>query len=442
MKKKANTSTKPIMSRGDFMLPNNTDIEKSVLGCLALGKADYVIKLSENDFYNQANQQIFRAIKHLFEQKKEIDIITLSDELKPQIDNSLEMVCGLESYVATTENINHYISSLKQYTLRREIIKSADRAKDIALNKSYDNPIEMKNDILQLFDIEIYSRQKDDNSLYAIIMRTVQDIEDKYNSNTEDKYFTGFYDLDKLTAGLHPEELTILAARPGVGKTAYALQMMLQMAKKGIHSLFVSREMSQMQIAKRILANIATIDGQKLRLCKTLTDSDWAKIGYSVANEIGQLPIELNDKLSSVQEIRAYCRELKTSGKLDLLIVDYLQLCKSLKKVDNRTQEVADISRQLKEISLEFGIPVVALSQLTREGSKAGREPELHDLRESGSLEQDADNVIFLHVPDGTDETQDCFDIKVIVGKQRNGATGYIYLKYFRRTFKLCNIKS
>lgn len=423
------------------MIMNNPEIEKSVLGCLVLGKQDYVIKLSELDFYNSTNQQIYKAIKHLFEQKKVIDVLTVANELKPLMDNSLEVINDLESFVATTENVSHYISVLKEYTLRREVVKAADKAKDIALNKTYDNALDLKNDILQLFDIEIYSRQKTDNSLFAAMMKAMQDIEDKYNSKTEDKYFTGFYDLDKLTAGLHPEELTIIAARPGVGKTAYALQMMLQMAKKGIKSLFVSREMSEMQIAKRILANLSAIDGQKLRLCKSLTDADWEKIGYAMANEVSQLPIELNDRLSSIQEIRAYCRELKTRGNLDLLIVDYLQLCKSLKKVDNRTQEVADISRQLKEISLEFGIPVVALSQLTRDNVRSGREPELYDLKESGSLEQDADNVIFLHVPEGTDETQDNFEIKVIVGKQRNGATGYIFLKYYRRTFKLCNLK-
>lgn len=419
----------------------NTDIEKSVLGCLVLGKQDYVIRLSDKDFYNSTNAHIYKAIRHLYDQKKEIDIITVSDALKPHIDNALDVVCELDSFVATTENIEHYMNILKSYTLRREIIKAADKAKDIALNKTYDNPIDLRSDILQLFDIEIYSKNKADNSLYSIMQHVLKDIESKFNSNVEDRLFTGFYDLDKLTAGLHPEEFTIIAARPGVGKTAFALQMMIQMAKKGVKCLFVSREMSQMQLAKRILSNIAVIDGQKLRLCKSLTDVDWGKIAVAIEADASQLPIELNDKLSTIQEIRAYCRDLHISGKLDLLIVDYLQLCRSHKKVDNRTQEIADISRQLKEISLEFGIPVVALSQLTRENVKSGREPELYDLKESGALEQDADNVIFLHVPDGTDETKESFEIKVIVGKQRNGATGFIYLKYYRRHFKLCNVK-
>ena len=209
----------------------------------------------------------------------------------------------------------------------------------------------------------------------------LQDIEDRYNAKNEDKLFTGFYDLDKMTAGLHPEELTIIAARPGVGKTAYAIQMMLNMAKKGVKCLFVSREMSQMQLAKRILANIAMVDGQKLRFCKSLTDDDWAKIGFAVS-DICKLPIELNDKLATIQEIRAYCRELKNKDSIDLLIVDYLQLCRSLKRTENRRQEIEDISRQLKEISLEFSIPVV--EPIIPE-SVAAKEPDLHHLRESGA---------------------------------------------------------
>ena len=159
----------------------------------------------------------------------------------------------------------------------------------------------------------------------------LQDIEDRYNAKNEDKLFTGFYDLDKMTAGLHPEELTIIAARPGVGKTAYAIQMMLNMAKKGVKCLFVSREMSQMQLAKRILANIAMVDGQKLRFCKSLTDDDWAKIGFAVSDICKRHRI--NDKLATIQEeIPGICRELKNKDSIDLLIVDYLQLCRSLKR--------------------------------------------------------------------------------------------------------------
>lgn len=419
------------------MLPNNQDIEKSVLGCLLAGKQDYTIKLSELDFMGELNRQIYKIVRKLYDNKSIVDEFTVSDALK--IDNSLETIIGLSSFVSSPENIQHYIGILKTYTMRRETIKAAAKIKEIAESERYESAIELKSDAMQLLDIPVYDNVKTDNSLGSIVIKAMDDIEKKYNETKEDKLFTGFYDLDKITAGLHPEELTIIAARPGVGKTAYAIQLMLNMAKKGCKCLFVSREMSRLQITKRIISNIALVDGQKLRFCKSLTDSDWQKMGESIS-EISRLPVELNDKLSTIQEIRAYCRELKNKDLLDLLIVDYIQLCRSLKKTESRRQEIEDISRQLKEITLEFGIPVIALSQLSRESEKAAREPVLSDLRESGSLEQDADNVIFLHVPKDTDEKQDNFDIKVIVGKQRNGPTGYIWLKYYRRTFKLCNI--
>jgi len=418
------------------MLPNNQDIEKSVLGCLLMGKQDYVIKLSELDFMGETNRTIYKAIRKLYDKKEAIDIITVSDAIGTE--NALEIVTGLNDYVATPENIEYYISKLKTYTMRREVIKAALKVKEMAEGDKYETAIELKNDVLQAFDIEVYDGNKEDNSLRAIILKALDDIEQNYKAKHEDKLFTGFYDLDKLTAGLHPEELTIIAARPGVGKTAFAIQLMLNLAKKGNKCLFVSREMSQIQIAKRILSNLAVVDGQRLRLCKYLTDEDWEKIGITTG-EIFELPIELNEKLATIQEIRAYCRELKNKNSIDLLIVDYLQLCRSLKKTENRRQEIEDISRQLKEISLEFSIPVIALSQLSRE-SVGEKEPDLHHLRESGAIEQDADNVIFLHVPKDTDETQDCFDIKVLLKKQRNGPTGYLYLKYYRRVFKLCNI--
>jgi replicative DNA helicase len=416
------------------MLPNNQDIEKSVLGCLFMGKTDYIVKLKDMDFFGETTRLIYSTIRKLCDAKAPIDEITVADHI--ELDGILETLVGLSTYVSTPENIEHYIKTLKAYTMRREIIKASLKAKTIAENGDHETALEIKNDVLQLFDIETLDNTKQDNSLYSITLDAMKDIEDKYNSKQEDKLFTGFYDLDKVTAGLHPEELTIIAARPGVGKTAFSLQLMLHLAKKGNKCLFVSREMSTMQIAKRILANTAVIDGHKMRLCKSLTDADWAKM-HSAMEDIGGMDIELSDKLATIQEIRAYCRETKP----DLLIVDYLQLCKSLRKTESRRQEVEDISRAFKEMSLEFKIPVIVLSQLSRDNAKTGREPELHDLRESGSIEQDADNVIFLHVPKDTDETTDCFDIKIIVAKQRNGATGFIYLRYYRRTFKLCNIK-
>jgi replicative DNA helicase len=420
------------------MYPQNTDIEKSVLGCLMLGKLDYIAKLDETDFLNDTNKTVFKGIQYMYNKKQEIDVISVSDTLKKRINNSLEYIVNLTDYVATPENMERYLSSLKMYSMRRNIIMAADRAKDAALTGDYENTIELKNNIQQLFDLKAYESKKSDCSISGIMSAVISDIETKMNATSENKLFTGFYELDRLLAGLHTEELTLIAARPGVGKTAFAIQIMLNLAKKGNHCLFVSREMSNMQIVKRIVSNMAEVDGHKLRLCKSLTDEEFNTITRT-SNKIAELPIEINDKLSTIQEIRGYCRELKQNDKIDVLILDYLQLCKSLKKTESRRQEVEDISRQLKEMSLEFGIPVIALSQLSRDSVTAG-EPELHHLRESGSLEQDADNVIFLHVPKDTNEQADMFEIKIIVAKQRNGAPGYIMLRYYRRTFRLCNL--
>jgi replicative DNA helicase len=420
------------------MYPNNIDLEKSVLGCLLSEKLDHIIELCENDFYNESNRLIFKAIVYMYEKELPVDEVTVSDKLKKRIDNILEYITSFQSFVSSSENIGHYIESLQTYTMRREILKAVEKARATALDDNHENATCLKNDVQQMFDIKIHTKNNLDSSIQQIIRDTMYDIEEKYNAKNEYKLFTGFYDLDKATAGLHPEEMTIIAARPGVGKTAFAIQLMLNLAKKENNCLFVSREMSNMQIAKRILSNMAEVDGHKLRLCKSLDDTDWKKLSEATG-KISSLPIELNDKLSTIQEIRAYCRELRIKGKLDLLIVDYLQLCKSMKKTESRRQEVEDMSRQLKEMSMEFSIPVIVLSQLSRETMKSG-EPELHHLRESGAIEQDADNVIFLHVPKDTDEQALLFDIKIIIAKQRNGAPGYIMLRYYRRTFKLCNL--
>ncbi len=420
------------------MYPNSIELEKSVLGCLMLGKLDKILELDESNFLNDANKLVYKAIRHMYDKKLEVDVVSVSDILKKRMSNAFEHMTNLMDYVASPENVTHYIENLKDYTARRKVIMAAEKATEMALRGDFENRIELKSNVLQLFDFKVDNRKKTDCGIAQIMVEVFEDIDKKYNAKNEEKLFMGFYDLDKITAGLHPKELTLIAARPGVGKSTFALQIMINLAKKENKCLFVSREMSRNQIGARILSNLAAVDGQKLRFCKTLNDVDWEKM-HDAIGEISEYPIEINDSLMSVQEIRAYCQELENNDKLDVLIIDYLQLCKSLKKSENRRQEIEDISRQLKEISTEFSIPVIALSQLSRE-SVAAKEPELHHLRESGSLEQDADNVIFLHIPADTNEAQEHFDIKVIVAKQRNGPIGFTWIKYYRRTFKLCNI--
>ena len=419
-------------------LPYSAEIEKSVLGSILLGKQDYMLKLSEVDFYDAVCQTVFNAMKRLVESKQTIDVVSVANVVNDKFNNSYELISDIALIPPTPENIEHYIEQLKNYTTRREIIKASHKAIDMATKGVYETGVDLKNDVLQAFDVKTYEDKTENFGISSIMVKVLKDVETKYNAKNEEKLFTGFYDLDKLTAGLHPEEMTIIAARPGVGKSAIAIQLMIQLAIKKNCCLFVSREMSTMQIGKRILSNIAQIDGHKLRFCKALRDDDWLKISKATG-QISALPIEINDRIATIQEVRSYCRELKTKNAIDLLIVDYLQLMRSMRKFDSYRLEISDISRQLKEISLEFSIPVIALSQLSRDAT-GSNEPELHHLKESGSLEQDADNVIFLHVPKDTDERQDGFDIKIIIAKQRNGPTGYTWLRYYRKTFKFANL--
>ena len=416
------------------MFPYSSDIEKNVLGCILLGKEEALPKLNKADFYDPLCQAIYQAMVTLFDQKKVIDPLTVSDVLNTK--DGLELVTGIMLIPSTSERVTQYIAELKNYTARRDVIQAAQKAVKLAEDGGIDAK-DLKAQTLHLMDINITTKRPD-NSIQSIMYNVMNDIETRYNAKDEERLFTGFYDLDRITAGLHPEEMTILAARPGIGKSAFAIQLMLNLGRKGNKCLFISREMSTIQIGKRILANISGLDGHVLRLCKKLTDEDFIKMGGAV-NQITALPVEINGDIATIQEIRAYCKELKVKSGLDVLIVDYLQLVRTLTKKESFRLEINDISRQLKELSLELKIPVIPLSQLSRE-SVGACEPELHHLKESGSLEQDADNVIFLHIPKETDETQDYFDIKVIIGKQRNGPTGHIWLRYCRKTFKFMNV--
>lgn len=422
--------------------PQNIEAEQAVIGSCLIDKntlPDVIGTLTPEDFYMNDHQKVFEAIKALYADHKPVDIITVSDFLKAK--GVLEQIGGLEyltniaTSVPTTANAKHYTKIVKNMSVRRQIIKSSSDIMNMAYQQYFNCDLDLKNAAMQKLDIPLTDSKNRKCDIASIFAECLADIEKQYNSKYDEKLFTGFSDYDRVTAGFHPQELTIIAARPGVGKTAFALELMVNLSKRKNHCLFISREMSTMQIGKRILSNFSGVDGQKLRFCKSLNDEDWSKIGKT-AGYICDLPIEINDSLSNIQEIRAYCRELYNKNKLDVLFIDYIGLLKTLKKCDSRRAEIEDISRQCKELSLEFGIPVVVLSQLNRENERDKREPKLYDLRESGAIEQDADNVIFLHIPKDTDETSDAFDIKVIISKQRNGPTGFIYLRYFRKIFR------
>lgn len=343
-------------------LPSNIEVEKYILGCLMIDKADYIGKLNEADFHNSTCRDIYKAIKHLSDKKQIIDIISISDLLSKKYENSLEIAIDIERHVPTTASFEAHLKDLKGYTLRREIINRAYEVQEMVYASEFESPIDLKNNVLQKLDIDIYEPKKNNFDIKNIVVECFNNIEKRRTNKDEEKLYTGFYDLDKLTAGLHPEEMTIIAARPGIGKTAFVLQLQLNLAAKGTHCLMFSREMSTSQIGERLISNMSGVDSQSIRFAKNLTDKEWEKMGLA-SGEVYELPIVINDEAVNVQEMRACCRELKSKGKLDVVVIDYLQLCRTLKKTQTREREIAEISWELKLMSKEFKVPVIVLSQ-------------------------------------------------------------------------------
>jgi replicative DNA helicase len=414
-------------------LPCNSEIEKYILGCLMTEKqcCDFIPSLSEVDFFDQQLKAYFNRAKDLYLKHEPVDLISLSNGDV----TAMEYLMNVAGTIVTTESMGYHMGKLKELSLKRELIRRAGEIQEMLHTTGYDSLEDLKNDVLCKMDVDVYDSKKKDYTISGIIERSMLDIENRYKNENEEKLYTGFSQLDKITAGLHAPEMTIIAARPGIGKTAFVVQVLKKISSRDNNCVLFSREMGQGQIGERLIANESGIDSQKIRFAKGLTDDEWGKMARAIG-PLSEMTLMINDDAVNVQEIRAFCRQLKNKGKLDLIAVDYLQLCKTLKKTQSREREVAEMSWEFKMMAKEFNVPVLVLSQLSREGTKAGKEPQLHDLRDSGAIEQDADNVIFLHVPDGTDETQETFDIAVIIAKQRQGPTGKIYLKYCKKNFR------
>jgi replicative DNA helicase len=317
-------------------------------------------------------------------------------------------------------------------SLRRKLLEQATKVEEVVNENATAD--EILSNVQALFNFKMKSDRQ--TQIFDIAQATLQNIENRYKNKETEKLYTGFRELDNITCGLHKQELTIVAARPGIGKTAFALQLMRNLVQSGNRCIFFSREMSNTSLCERLLSAMTGIDSQTIRYAKKLEDADFVSLNRAMS-KLMNFPILINDTATTVEQIRSFCHRVRA---VDVVIVDYIGLCKTTVKTQNREREVSEISWALKSLSSEFDIPVVALSQLNRECAKDGREPSLTDLRDSGSLEQDASNVLFLHVPKETDESANNFDIKVIVAKQRNGPAGkFIWLGYNKKTFNFGN---
>ena len=426
--------------------PQNVEAEQAVLGAMLLSHDAVIVameKLQSQDFYRDVHRIIFEAMEHLHRENKEIDVITLPDELKrmKKLDDvgGLEYVLNLPNLVGSAANIEYYANIVAEKALARNLISTCTEL----TTEAYDGQKETEallddaeRRILQLSDTK---NRGDFASVGAVVEVTLDKITKLYENKAGLTGLpTGFRDLDRMTSGLQPSDLILVAARPSMGKTAFTLNIAQNVGVRQHKTVaFFSLEMSQEQLVQRLLCQIAHIDSQKLRTGQLNSDEEWTRL-TDACDKLYESPIYIDDTPGiSVAEMRSKARRLKSEHCLYLIIVDYLQLMQG-RNAESRQQEISEISRSLKALARELKVPLIALSQLSRSvESRQDKRPMLSDLRESGALEQDADIVSFLYREDYYDkETENQHITEVILAKHRNGPVGSVKL-YFKNEFTL-----
>ena len=394
------------------------ELEKAMLYYLIIEQEDYL--LDEEDFVGDRNKKIIKAINELKAEKKEISILSVKSKIKANSKQVLEYLSTLGEYAMLT-NVETVYNKLIELSKRRKMFKLLqDKITEISDCESIDVLIQEL--LKQVNNIEQINEKE--KGFLEQVVDVITKMEEETKQGTDYSLYTGIQDLDDKTCGLHKQELTIIGARPGVGKTTLALQIAEHIAKKGIETAIISLEMSEIQLIQKMLSKKTRVNSYKMRM-RTLEEQDLEKIGLASA-EITQLPIHLITNARTLQQIESIARKLKNKNNLGLLVIDYLQLIRNKGKFNNREQEVADITRTLKLLSLELDMPIIGLCQLNRNATR--QEPTLADLRESGSIEQDADNVLFLYQE--KEDEGNIVDITLKIAKQRAGETGKIYLKF------------
>ena len=431
--------------------PSDIEAEQAVLGSMLTDKDATIAAievLKEDDFYREDNKLIYRAILNLYNRAEPVDIITLKSELtsmgKFDAVGGLEYLADLPEKVPTTANVERYIKIVEEKAILRNLIKTANEI----ISLGYDPTEEIENIMdsaeKKIFDIMQSKNQKGYSPIKDVLVDTFSQLEVLYNQKQHITGVpTGFADLDYKTAGLHGSDLILLAARPAMGKTAFALNIATNAAVRAkVPVAIFSLEMSKEQLVNRVLCGEAMVDSNKVRTGK-LDEQDWAKLA-SALGPLSESEIYIDDTPGiSVMEIRAKCRKLKLEKNIGLVVIDYLQLIQgSNKRGGSREQEISEISRSLKILAKEINVPVIALSQLSRAPEqRPDHRPMLSDLRESGAIEQDADIVMFLYRDDYYNEDSDKKNIaEVILAKHRAGSTGTVELLWLGSYTKFVNI--
>lgn len=434
--------------------PHDLEAEQAVLGSMLLDKdavAAAVEVLKPEDFYREENKLIFTAILNLYNSSEPVDLITVKEELisigKFEVCGGLEYIADLSEKVPTTANVEQYIKIVEEKSILRSLIKTSNEL----VNLGYDQTLEIDEIIEKaeksVFDLVQNRNQKGYIPIKDILVETFANLEKLYNQKEHiTGVSTGFLDLDYKTAGLHGSELILVAARPAMGKTAFALNIATNASvRSNIPVAIFSLEMSKEQLVTRILSSETMIDSNKLKTGK-MEEEDWIKLADGL-QPLSEAEIYIDDTPGiSVTEIRAKCRKLKLEKNIGLVVIDYLQLISGSgnRKNANREQEISEISRSLKILAKELDVPVIALSQLSRapEQRKEDHRPMLSDLRESGAIEQDADIVMFLYRDDYYNQDSENKNIaEVILAKHRGGSTGTVELLWLASFTKFVNIE-
>ncbi|MDO4395577.1 MAG: replicative DNA helicase [Clostridia bacterium] len=426
--------------------PHNAEAEKSVLGAALLSKdalADVIDVVKTEDFYDKAHREIFDVMLELFRNSKSVDMVTVCEELKK--NKALDLVGG-RSYVASLSaevpsvvNAAEYAKIVAEKASMRKLIQTAEEIRE----KGYDESMEAS-EILDYAEKNIFeiaqSRQGNDYApIKEVLMENVAMIDKAINSQGEvTGLTTGFKKLDEVTSGLQKSDLVIIAARPAMGKTAFVLNVAQNAAiKAGASVLIFSLEMAKAQLGQRLLSMESRVEMQKLKT-GAIERNDWDRINMAL-DSLSRTNIHIDDNSGiSILEMKNKCRRLKAEKGLDLIIVDYLQLMQSDGKSDSRQQEISALSRQLKLLAREMDCPVLVLSQLSRAPEqRQDHRPILSDLRESGSIEQDADIVIFLYRDDYyNDDSEKPGVCEVNLAKHRSGPTEVVDLTWVARYTK------
>lgn len=437
------------------IMPNSPEAEQSVIGSMLMDQEAVVLvseKLKEEDFYNSRYQKLFATIMELYRAGSPVDLITLTDRLKannvPEEVGNVEFISNIIASVPTSANVKYYADIVEQKSFLRKLIRTTENITNRCYQDSGDVATLMDDTEREVFQL-VNSRTISDEfvPINKIALETLENIQRaSMNAGSVTGISTGFLDLDFRTAGLQPSDLILIAARPSMGKTAFALNIAEYVAMNNhIPTAIFSLEMSRIQLAKRLISMNSRVDSQHIRT-GTLADDEWAKVTES-SIILGESSLMIDDTPGiSINELRSKCRKLKTEYGLGLIIIDYLQLMSGSggSKNISRQQEISDISRSLKALAREVNCPVIALSQLSREVEKReDKRPILSDLRESGAIEQDADVVMFLYRDEyyKKDSSNKKGVTEVIIGKQRNGPTCTVELKWLGQYTKFANLE-